>query len=61
MTKQRALEIWNTKGPFGQFTVTDQEDKEIKEVWNKMNHSSSWVSALLEIANGRKEHYENLL
>ncbi len=53
MTKERAKEIWNTRGPFGNFKYTEKEDAQVREVWKHMPGWTCWADALLRIAKDR--------
>lgn len=54
LTPDRAEEIWKSKGPMGgDFKVTQEEDTEIKRVWQTLPGNFSWVSTLLNIMQKR--------
>lgn len=61
ITAARALEIWQAKGPFGDFTgtCTAHENAEVHRVWKTLPGSYSWADALLSISQGRHPHNPN--
>lgn len=52
MTPQRAREIWETRSPFGQLSMSEREAVEVKKVWSGMPDWACFADALVKIANG---------
>jgi hypothetical protein len=48
----RALEIWENKGPAAAYVLTPGEDAYVKQVWDLLGDESSWTTALMNIAHG---------
>ena len=55
MSPARAQEIWDTRAPFGELSLTDMERSEVKKVWDRMPGHTCFVDALLRIARGQAE------
>lgn len=52
VTQERAQEIWQYRSNFGNFAVTPEEARYIREVWKSMPGHTCWADALLRIAKG---------
>lgn len=54
ITQARAKQIYDARGPFGDFTgtCTAYENAEIHRVWKTLPGSQSWADALLSISRG---------
>ena len=50
ISAERAAEIWNTRGPFGSFTLSAEEDAAITAVYQNLPGSACWADALLLLA-----------
>lgn len=55
MTPERAQEIWRTRSPFGEVSAAPDEFAYVRGIWARMPGHTSWVDALLRIANGQAE------
>ena len=50
MTPQRAQEIWDTRGPFGELSITPEEKAFVSGIWVRMPGHTCFADALLRIA-----------
>lgn len=50
MTPQRAQEIWDTRGPFGELSITPEEKAYVSGIWVRMPGHTCFADALLRIA-----------
>ena len=55
MTPERAREIWETRGPFGDLKLQPGEREIVQRVWMGMTGNTCFADALLKIANGLVE------
>lgn len=55
MTPERAQEIWETRGPFGELDLQPGEREVVQRVWMGMTGNTCFADALLKIANGLVE------
>ena len=51
MTPQRAQEIWDARGPFGELSITPEEKAYVSGIWVRMPGHTCFADALLRIAN----------
>lgn len=52
MTPERAQEIWETRGPFGELDLQPGEREVVQRVWMGMTGNTCFADALLKIAFG---------
>jgi hypothetical protein len=55
ISRERAQEIWDARGPFGEWPTTAYTTADgiyIRKVWDKGPGHHSWADALLSIAKG---------
>ena len=52
MSPERAQEIWDTRGPFGELSITPEEKAYVNGIWVRMPGHTCFADALLRIARG---------
>ena len=55
MTPARAMELWQTRSPFGEVNATPDECAYVKSVWQRMDGGSCWMDALCIVSKGHAE------
>lgn len=55
MSPQRAQEIWDSRLPFGELSMTDAERMAVRKVWTGMPGHTCFADALLRIARGEAD------
>ena len=50
MKPERAQEIWDTRGPFGELSITPEEKAFVSGIWVRMPGHTCFADALLRIA-----------
>ena len=53
MSPERAQQVWDSRSPFGELSLTDAERAAVRSVWKGMPGHTCFADALLRIARGQ--------
>ena len=61
MSPERAQEIWDSRGSFGELSITPEEQAYVNGIWARMPGHTCFADALLRIANGQANDVKPLV